>query len=107
MLNRDIGFVRKGQDVMVKLDAYPFTRYGLLHGKLIGISRDAVMEEKLGQVYEAQIELKEAVILADGRTERLQPGLTATAEIKTNTRRIVDYLLSPLERRIYEAGRER
>ena len=107
VLNRDIGFVRAGQDVMVKLDAYPFTRYGLLHGKIISISRDAVTEEKLGQVYEAEIALNETVMIADGHRERLQPGLTATAEIRTGTRLVINYLLSPLERRIAEAGRER
>lgn len=107
VLNRDMGFVRVGQAVMVKFEAYPFTRYGTVAGKLVGVSRDAVADEKLGPVYQARVLLARTTIDADGRVERLAPGLSATAEIRTGTRRVIDYLLSPLERRVQEAGRER
>jgi hemolysin D len=108
VLNRDIGFVKVGQPVTVKLEAYPFTRYGTLEGRLVRISRDAIQDEKLGPVYQARVavdgrkpggKLEEGIALA--------PGLQATAEIRTSDRRVIDYLLSPIERRLVEAGRER
>lgn len=106
VLNRDAGFVRMGQAVTVKLEAFPFTRYGTLEGRLAWISRDAVQDEKLGPVYQARV----TVSPPSGSTApgiRVSPGLQATAEIRTDDRRVIDYLLSPLERRLNEAGRER
>lgn len=107
MLNRDIGFVREGQEVTVKLEAFPFTRYGTVKGKLLQVSRDAVQDEKLGPVYKARVALGADSITADGRRTALSPGLAVTVEIRTDERRVIDFLLSPLERRIDEAGRER
>jgi hemolysin D len=107
VLNRDAGFVRTGQKVEVKFEAYPFTRYGVVEGRLDQISRDAVENEKLGPVYPARVRLERAWIKIDGRKIPLEPGLAATAEIRTGDRRIIEYLLSPLARRVNEAGRER
>ncbi len=107
VLNRDIGFVRVGQAVTVKLEAFPFTRYGTLKGRLVSISRDAVQDEKLGPVYVAHVSVEEPS--ADSRAAGVEvtPGMAATAEIRTDERRVIDYLLSPIERRVREAGRER
>jgi hemolysin D len=108
VLNRDIGFVKVGQPVTVKLEAFPFTRYGTLEGRLVRISRDAIQDEKLGPVYQARVAVDRGKL--GGRLEEgiaLAPGLQATAEIRTSDRRVIDYLLSPIERRLNEAGRER
>ncbi|WP_165188513.1 HlyD family type I secretion periplasmic adaptor subunit [Caulobacter soli] len=107
VLNRDAGFVRAGQKVEVKFEAYPFTRYGVVEGRLEQIGSDAVENEKLGPVYPARVRLSQTWIAVDGRKVLLEPGLAATAEIKTGQRRIIEYLLSPLVRRVSEAGRER
>ncbi len=107
VLNRDIGFVRTGQSVTVKLEAFPFTRYGTLAGRLAWISRDAVQDEKLGPVYQARVIVLPPDAGAASSSIRISPGLQATAEIRTDERRVIDYLLSPLERRLDEAGRER
>lgn len=107
VLNRDAGFIREGQSVEVKLEAFPFTRYGIVPGKIERISRDSVQDEKLGLVFPAQVSLSRSAINVDGKAVKLEPGLAATAEIKTGTRRIIEYLLSPLARRVQEAGRER
>jgi hemolysin D len=107
VLNRDIGFVRAGQNVMVKLEAFPFTRYGTLDGTLTRISRDAVQDEKLGPVYQAIVAVEPPDDRARAAGVSVSPGLAATAEIKIRDRRVIDYLLSPLERRVSEAGRER
>lgn len=104
VLNRDAGFVKVGQPVTVKLEAFPFTRYGTLEGRLAWISRDAIQDEKLGPVYSARVTVTPP---PRGSTIDVSPGLAATAEIRTDTRRVMDYLLSPLERRLSEAGRER
>ena len=107
ILNRDIGFVRVGQPVAVKLEAFPFTRYGTVPGYVRSISRDAVQDEELGPVYAATILLTRNYIDADGRRTPLSPGLAATADIRTGTRSIISYLLSPLQSTISQAGRER
>jgi hemolysin D len=107
VLNRDAGFVREGQPVRVKLEAFPFTRYGVVDGTLAFLSRDAVQDEEQGLVFPARVELSRFTINVDGRSRPLSAGMSVTAEIKTGRRRIIELLLSPLQRRVEEAGRER
>ena len=107
ILNKDIGFVYEGQPVRVKLDAYNFTDYGLIEGVVETISRDAIQDEKLGLVYNAQIKLETNTIRVGNRSQAIGPGLQVQAEIKTGERRIIDYLLSPIAKTLDEAGRER
>ncbi|AUW57370.1 HlyD family type I secretion periplasmic adaptor subunit [Sphingobium sp. SCG-1] len=107
ILNRDVGFVRVGQSVAVKLTAFPFTRYGTAPGIVQSISSDAVQDEKLGFVYIARVALDRHW---GGRSERriaLNPGMEVTADIRTGQRRIGSYLLSPIQAASQEAGRER
>jgi hemolysin D len=107
VLNRDIGFVHEGQPAEVKLEAFPFTRYGIVAGVVERISRDAVENKELGLVFPCLVKLKRADIAIGDTRVALAPGFAATAEIKTGRRRIIEYLLSPLSRRLQEAGRER
>lgn len=107
VLNRDIGFVRTGQAAAVKLEAFPFTRYGTVPGRIVGLSRDAVPDPKLGSVYIARVLLDRRSIVIDGREVVLGPGLNATVDIKTGTRAIITYLVSPLQTSFAQAGRER
>lgn len=107
ILNRDIGFVRPGQDAEIKLDAFPYTHYGTIAGKVMSISQDAVKDDKLGLVYPARIQLDAHAIVADGKSIQLEPGMTSSVEIKTEQRRIIEYLLTPLLRYESEALRER
>jgi len=107
VLNRDIGFIRKGQPVEIKLDAFPYTHYGTLRGEVEAIGQDAAKDEKLGLVYPARIRLAAATLGAGGNKMRLAPGMTADVEIKTEQRRIIEYLLTPLIRYRSEAARER
>ena len=71
------------------------------------MSRDAVQDENLGLVFPARVELRQFSINVGGGATPLTAGLAATAEIRTGRRRIIEYLLSPLQRRVEEAGRER
>ncbi|MGV3555289.1 MAG: HlyD family type I secretion periplasmic adaptor subunit [Croceibacterium sp.] len=122
--NKDIGFIKVGQRVAVKLEAFSFTDYGLIEGTVETISRDAIDQSQEpagsardangrpvqgGLVYAARIRL--ACAPGDPRRsplcDRVQPGMAAQAEIKTGRRRIIQYLLSPISQAMNEAGRER
>ena len=107
VLNKDIGFVRPGQPVRVKVDAFPFTDYGTLDGVLEHLSADATDDQTLGPVYMARISLPTGHLPYGPRTLRVGPGMAVQAEIKTGRRRVIQYLLSPIARRMDEAGRER
>lgn len=107
VLNRDIGFIRAGQPVTVKFDAFPFTRYGTIEGEVIDISRDANKDDKLGLVYPVRVRLDTADIDVDGSRVPIAPGMAASAEIVTGQRRLIEFILSPLLRYRNEAGRER
>lgn len=107
ILNKDVGFIRLGQEAAVKLEAFPFTRYGTVPGRVRSISRDAVQDKELGLVYIATIALDRSFVDADGRRYLLTPGLAATVDVKTGTRRIISYLISPLQTSIAQAGHEK
>lgn len=107
LLNKDAGFVRAGQPVAVKLEAFPFTRYGTVPGTVESIGSDAVPDEQLGLVYTARIALDRATIDRNGISTPLTPGLSATADIRTGRRSIISYLISPIDETAQEAGRER
>nr|WP_256352230.1 HlyD family type I secretion periplasmic adaptor subunit [Pseudomonas gingeri] len=107
ILNRDIGFVRPGQDAEIKLDAFPYTHYGTIAGRVMSISQDAVKDDKLGLIYLARIQLGAHEIVADGKRIQLEPGMSSSVEIKTEQRRIIEYLLTPLLKYQSEALRER
>jgi hemolysin D len=127
--NQDVGFVELGQEAEIKIDTFPFTRYGLIHGHVRKIARDAVDEPQSDQqrrqgsqsasdeagnlersrqlVYMARIALAETSLNVDGKPLELAPGMAVTAEIKTGKRRVLDYLLSPFHRYSHDVLRER
>ncbi|OKO74232.1 hypothetical protein AC628_22955 [Bradyrhizobium sp. NAS96.2] len=131
--NLDIGFVKPGQAAAIKVDAFPFTRFGVLHGKVMRIASEAVEEQEAkrglanapatantagaspagqaGQspsfVFPITVELEQQSIDVDGAKVALTPGMTVTVEIKTDSRRVIDYLLSPLAKVASEALKER
>jgi hemolysin D len=126
--NRDIGFVHAGQEVEIKVETFNFTRYGLLHGRVLSVSQDAVMRgnsqgQPNGQtqgpesmtsptqaqdpVYMALVSLDRTQMQVEDKLVNLSPGMAVTAEIKTGSRRIIEYLLSPLRKYREEILRER
>jgi hemolysin D len=130
--NLDIGFVKPGQDAVIKIDAFPFTRFGALHGKVVNIASAAISEQDAkralanetatanvapeapsapGQpesfVFPVTVSLDETAMKIDNATIPLTPGMTASVEIRTDSRRVIDYLLSPLAKIGSEALRER
>ncbi|NEV00175.1 HlyD family type I secretion periplasmic adaptor subunit [Bradyrhizobium uaiense] len=125
--NRDIGFVHPGQAAEIKIDTFNFTRYGLLHGDVLSVSTDAITRDRTqgandrssgatmsssepkGQEleYAARVSLDQTHMQVEDKLVKLGPGMAVTVEIKTGTRRIISYLLSPLARYKQEALRER
>ncbi len=129
--NLDIGFVKPGQDVAIKVDAFPFTRFGVLHAKVLKIAPDAMDETDAkralanataiganspapaaqGQlqsfVFPVLLSLDERSIKVENSQFPLTQGMTVTAEIKTDSRRVIDYLLSPIAKIGSEAMKER
>lgn len=105
--NKDIGFVRPGQEVEIKVETFTFTKYGVVHGTVTSLSNDAIEDEKLGLVYSARIQLKENSIQAGGNHIALSPGMVVRAEVKTDKRKVIDYFLSPLKKYQDESLSER
>ncbi|QIM62196.1 hemolysin D [Pasteurellaceae bacterium Orientalotternb1] len=105
--NKDIGFIKKGQEVILKVDAFPYTRYGHITGRVKNISFDAIKDEKLGLVFIATVSMDRNALSVEGEKIPLIAGMTISAEIKTGNRSVMDYLLSPLRTTIDKSLRER
>jgi hemolysin D len=126
--NRDIGFVHVDQEAEIKVDTFNFTRYGLLHGRVLSVSQDAIARDKphdpssdkapgaesstsepKGQelVYAARISLDRTQMQVEENLVNLSPGMAVTVEVKTGSRTVLTYLLSPLLRYKQESLRER
>lgn len=107
ILNKDIGFVKADQEAEIKLEAFPYTKYGVIEGKVLTISNDAVEDEKLGLVYNARIEMHSTQIQVDNRLVNIAAGMAATVEVKTGNRRVLEYVLTPLLKYKSESLKER
>ena len=127
--NQDIGFVYAGQVAEVKLETFPYTKYGTVKARVAIVTADAVGEDRRGAdargadgkstpgansgaisggaVYPATLTLGQKDMLIDGKRVNLTPGMAVTAEIKTGQRRVIEYLLSPVQRAGSESLRER
>ena len=96
--NKDIGFVQEGMNAEIKIHTFPFTKYGLIDGEVTTISNDATVDEQRGLIYGMHLLMKKNTIQVDNREVRLMPGMAVTAEVKTGTRRIIEFFLAPLLR---------
>jgi hemolysin D len=105
--NKDIGFVNPGQEAEVKVETFPFTKYGTLHGTITQVSSDAIQDEKLGLIYSTRVRLAKDTLRVENKIVRLTPGMAVTVEVKTGKRRVIEYFLSPLMQVTSESLRER
>ena len=128
--NKDIGFIHEGQDAYLKIEAFPFTRYGIIEARVLRVGKDAIPEPDARQiegdpskpaetramagaqhvqslVFPVTLKTDQKAIFAEGRSIPLSAGMAVTAEIKTGQRRIIDYLLSPIQEVNSEALHER
>ena len=105
--NQDIGYVQVGQSAEVKINTFPFTKYGVIDAVVENVADDATVDEKLGLIYRAKLVLAKNTIMVDGREVPLLPGMAVTAEIATDQRRLIEFFLAPLLRMKAESLRER
>lgn len=105
--NKDVGFVKVGQPAEVKVETFPFTRYGTLSGTVTFVSKDAVPDEKRGLIFQARVRLDQATLRVDERDVTLTPGMAVTAEIATGRRRVIEFFLDPIKKIASEGLRER
>ena len=120
--NDDVGFVYLHQTVQVKLAPYPFQKYGLLQGEIIHVgpdSSDSQAQSGSAQKdsdkdkqpsalnYRALIALKAQELEAQGARYKLAAGMQVVAEIHQGQRTVMEYLLSPVRKALFNSGRER
>jgi hemolysin D len=105
--NKDIGFVKDGQPVEIKVETFPFTRYGLITGRILSTSNDAVPLDKGLLVYAARVSMERSTIQVEDKLVNLSPGMALSVEIKTGQRRLIEFFLSPLLKYGQESIRER
>ena len=91
----------------VKVDAFEYTKYGTVPARVVHVSRDAIKDEKKGLIYSVKIALDQSAIVVNGHAMGLSPGMSVKAEIKTGTRRVIEYVLSPLLQHKQESFNER
>ncbi|MGD0634252.1 MAG: hypothetical protein ABSA13_08250 [Beijerinckiaceae bacterium] len=128
--NKDIAFVTVGQKAVVKVTSVPFTRYGTIDAVVTRVAHDAIPEPDASQaeqnparpqrtsmpagadrvqnlVYAVTLKPLKTAIDVDGTAVPLGPGMEVTTEIRTGSRRIIDFIFSPLAQAKSEALRER
>lgn len=105
--NKDIGFVSPRQEAAIKLETFPYTRYGTVNATVKTVTADAVNDEKRGAIFPVTLNLNNTTIDVDGKPIKLSPGMNLTAEIKTGKRRVIEFLLSPVQKATSESLRER
>jgi hemolysin D len=105
--NRDVGFVKEGQTAQVKIDAFEYTKYGTLEATIAHVSRDAIQDEKRGPIYAVRLVLTRPVLLVQGQAQPITAGMSGSVEIKTGSRRLIEYVLSPLVQHVRESLHER
>jgi hemolysin D len=96
VLNKDIGFVRTGMPVSIKVDTFEFQKYGTLNGIVTRVDKDSRDDQKLGPVYTVTVNPLQHSLLVDGRWQSITSGLSVSAEIKTGKRRIIEFFIYPL-----------
>lgn len=112
--NKDIGHITDGQSAEVKLETFSYTRYGTIAATVQWVTADAVIQSagpdgarRNEAIFPARLKLAQHSVDVDGRQVRLTPGMNITAEVKIGRRRVIDYMLSPLQQRASESLRER
>jgi hemolysin D len=130
LANRDAGFVKPGQKAAVKIDAFPFTRYGTLSATVTRVASDAIPQPEADQresdaarlsrersfgggertqnlVFPVTLHPAATAMAVDGQSVPLSPGMAVSVEIATGNRRILEYVFSPLVETASQAMKER
>jgi hemolysin D len=102
-LNKDIGFIHPGQKAELKLDTFPFQKYGTIDAELFYVSPDAQEDQKIGLVYKIKLKPKRLFIRVKDKNISITPGMAVTAEIKTGERRVIEFFISPFIKYVDES----
>jgi hemolysin D len=102
-LNQDIGFIHPGQKAELKLDTFPFQKYGTIEAELFYVSPDAQEDQKIGLVYKIKLRPKRFTMRVKDKDIPLSPGMAVTAEIKTGERRVIEFFISPFIKYVDES----
>jgi len=106
-LNRDIGFIYEGQEAEIKVETFSFQRHGTLPGVVAMVANEAVDDPYRGLIYRVMVLSDRDYFIVGGRQVHLIPGMAVTAEIKTQTRRVIDFFLDTFRTYVSEGLRER
>jgi len=102
-LNKDVGFIHPGQKAELKLDTFPFQKYGTIEAELFYVSPDAQEDQKIGLVYKIKLRPNRFKIRVKEKDIPLSPGMAVTAEIKTGERRVIEFFISPFIKHVDES----
>ena len=102
-LNQDIGFIHPGQKAELKLDTFPFQKYGTIDAELFYVSPDAQEDQKIGLVYKIKLKPKRFTIRVKDKDVPIVPGMAVTAEIKTGEKRVIEFFISPFIKYVDES----
>jgi len=94
--NKDIGFIKQGMPVAIKVDTFDFQKYGLLKGTVKIVSRNSIDDPKLGPIYEVYITPIDKYLMVEGKRQMISSGMSLSAEIKVGKRRIIEFFIYPL-----------
>nr|WP_242032588.1 HlyD family efflux transporter periplasmic adaptor subunit [Coleofasciculus sp. FACHB-64] len=103
VLNRDIGFIRKGMKAKVKMATFPFQEFGTVEGEVVQVSPNAIADKELGLVFPTRIRLKQHSLQVQSQKVAFTPGMAATGEIVTRKKSVLTFLIEPVTRRFSEA----
>lgn len=96
VMNKDIGFIRTGMPVLIKIDTFDFQKYGMINGVVKKVSKDSIEDQKQGLIYDVYIKPLNHTLMVEGRETPISTGMSLTAEIKVNKRRIIEFFIYPM-----------
>lgn len=96
VLSKDIGFVKDGMPVQVKVDTFDFQKYGMIEGTVMKVSKDSIVDEDLGLIYEVYVMPLKTNLFVDGKEQPISIGMGVSAEIKVGKRRIIEFFIYPI-----------
>lgn len=96
VMNKDIGFIKEGMPVLIKVDTFDFQKYGMIKGIVKKVSKDSVEDQRLGPIYDVYVTPLNKTLMVEGRETPISTGMSLTAEIKVNKRRIIEFFIYPM-----------
>jgi len=96
VMSKDIGFIKEGMPVLIKVDTFDFQKYGMINGRVKKIAKDSIEDQRLGPVYDVYVTPLNKTLMVEGKETPISTGMSLTAEIKVNKRRIIEFFIYPM-----------